>query len=697
MSLSSVLQSRDSQYSGDQLSLLFAELERIDLLLQHYYYRFKGTANDLADEFLLSQSEVLARINQPIGRPHWAKGEVTIKQAQDTLFPEVAEGLIELVSRFELTDFERDTLLLGLLPYFDSRYYGLFSLLQGGKQSQLPSFSLALTLFCHSEREKWAQQASFLHRAPLISCQLLSVDNNQKNLAWSQTTFIADTGVYHFLLGHHYLSPLLAQCAQWLMLPTLPNYPKSLKQALEPLLTEDIEPRPVVLLQGAMSSARAHTVAHVFASKKRQTLVVDMGKFVENDDNIILMQLKYILRETRMRGACSVFRNLHLLKERNLSFLDSLSELLAQPGIRVVCLVDPYSPLLWLKKTATLQIEMPIFTHEEKVLLLIDSLPERRSENIDPISLSQRYTFNAESLPLIMQEAELYQRQRDYSDILQQCDIRKAFNLRTQQNFGSLAQRITPKRNIQDLLVSDNITLQLHEIITAIKYRGKVLASGFKDKIGYGTGISALFYGDSGTGKTMAAEVLANTIGVDLIKVDLSTVINKYVGETEKNLSRIFDLAELDAGILFFDEADALFGKRSETKDAHDRHANIEVSYLLQRLESYPGLVILSTNNRSHLDSAFNRRFTFITRFTYPDEAVRHEMWQKIWPKNIKVSSDIDFNQLAKKANITGANIRNIALLASFFAGENENQEVTYTHIETALTRELAKTGRLTL
>ncbi|MDE9571526.1 ATP-binding protein, partial [Xenorhabdus bovienii] len=135
--------------------------------------------------------------------------------------------------------------------------------------------------------------------------------------------------------------------------------------------------------------------------------------------------------------------------------------------------------------------------------------------------------------------------------------------------------------------------------------------------------------------------------------------------ETEKNLSRIFDLAEQDAGVLFFDEADALFGKRSETKDAQDRHANIEVSYLLQRLENFPGLVILSTNNRSHLDSAFNRRFTFITRFTYPDETIRKKMWQTIWPKNIKIAQDVDFDKLAQQTSVTGANIRNIALLSS--------------------------------
>ncbi|MGL4353724.1 MAG: ATP-binding protein [Aeromonas popoffii] len=462
-------------------------------------------------------------------------------------------------------------------------------------------------------------------------------------------------------------------------------------------MTDDIEPRPVVLLRGMPQSARAHAVSCIFASESRQTLWVDIDKCTENDEDVLLLHLISLLREARMRGAGMVIRNLQARMEKRASLPERLSEHLNQPGLRVVCLVDPYAPPLWLKKTPTLQTDMPVLTHEEKTHLLRDCLPERRAADMDLISLSQRYTFTPESLPLIVQEAELYRQQRDPADVLQQCDIRQALNLRTQQNFGALAQRITPRRTLNDLLVSESLFRQLQEMLTAIRYREKVLAGGFKDKVGYGVGISTLFYGDSGTGKTMAAEVLAHTLGVDLIKVDLSTVINKYIGETEKNLSRIFDLAEQDAGILFFDEADALFGKRSETKDAHDRHANIEVSYLLQRLENFPGLVILSTNNRSHLDSAFNRRFTFITRFTYPDEKLRYNMWKKIWPKNVKISPDVDFEKLAQRANITGANIRNIALLASFFAEESDNQEVSHGHIDAALTRELAKIGRLAI
>ncbi|MDE9453166.1 ATP-binding protein [Xenorhabdus bovienii] len=693
MNIAPVFSDPSKQDNNPNLSFLFSQLERIDLVLQYHFHCITGQRNDLLDEFLLSEEDVIARLDKPLGKPHWVNDDyLAIPQ---TVNP-VASRLADLIARFELTDFERDVLLLGLLPHFDSRYYRLFALIQGEQQSRLPCFALALELFCHSPLEKQAQQASFLHRAPLIGCQLLSVDSRQKTLTWLQTAFVTDSGVYHFLLGHHYITPALEHYAEWITPIEIGGYPAGLKQALGNLLLSDHDDiRPLILLRGMAGSARAHAVANMMASEKRQTLWVDIAKLADGDDKTTLLQIKHILRETRMRGACLLLRNFCLLAEKNKQLLDSLSALLNQPELRVVCLVEPYSPLVWLKKISTLLVEMPVFTSVEKNRLLTANLPDNCSEDIDAITLSQRYAFNPETLPLILQEAQIYQQQRDPSGILQQCDIRKALNLRAQQNFGQLAQRITPKRSLKDLLVSDEVAQQIQEILMAIKYREQILAGGFKDKIGYGTGISALFYGDSGTGKTMAAEVIADCIGVDLIKVDLSTVVNKYVGETEKNLSRIFDLAEQDAGVLFFDEADALFGKRSETKDAQDRHANIEVSYLLQRLENFPGLVILSTNNRSHLDSAFNRRFTFITRFTYPDENTRKEMWQTIWPKNIKVSQNVDFNELAQRTSVTGANIRNIALLSSFFAAGEGNNEINNENIEIALARELAKMGRL--
>lgn len=190
---------------------------------------------------------------------------------------------------------------------------------------------------------------------------------------------------------------------------------------------------------------------------------------------------------------------------------------------------------------------------------------------------------------------------------------------------------------------------------------------------------------------------MAHALQVDLIKIDLSCVVNKYIGETEKNLGRIFDLAQADNGVLFFDEADALFGKRSQTKDAHDRHANIEVAYLLQRLESHPGLIILSTNHRHHLDSAFNRRFTFILRFSYPDADLRTQLWQSVWPVNTQLADDVNFAKLAARYDLTGANIFNVARLAAILAAKEQEDTICLQHIQHAVSRELSKLGRLSL
>src|SRR5438128_8734283 len=192
-----------------------------------------------------------------------------------------------------------------------------------------------------------------------------------------------------------------------------------------------------------------------------------------------------------------------------------------------------------------------------------------------------------------------------------------------------------------------------------------------------GLGISALFAGDSGTGKTMAAEVIANELRLNLYRIDLSAVVSKYIGETEKNLRRLFDAAEDGGAILFFDEADALFGKRSEIKDSHDRYANIEVNYLLQRMESYRGLAVLATNMKSALDPAFLRRIRFVINFPFPDAEQRAAIWQRIFPPHTPTEG-LDIGKLAR-LNVAGGNIRNIALNAAFLAAHaGEPVRMTY-------------------
>jgi SpoVK/Ycf46/Vps4 family AAA+-type ATPase len=246
-----------------------------------------------------------------------------------------------------------------------------------------------------------------------------------------------------------------------------------------------------------------------------------------------------------------------------------------------------------------------------------------------------------------------------------------------------------PVATWEDLVLPDSQKKILKEITIQVLQRTKVYNEwGFAAKSSRGLGISALFTGESGTGKTMAAEVLANALQLDLYRIDLSQVVNKYIGETEKNLKQIFDAAEDGGGILLFDEADALFGKRSDVKDSHDRYSNIEVSYLLQRMEVYRGLAILTTNMKSALDNAFLRRIRFIVQFPFPGLAQRAEIWQRVFPIHTPIN-DLDMEKLAQ-LNITGGNIRNIALNAAFLAA-GEQQPVSMCHISRAAKGEYNK------
>jgi SpoVK/Ycf46/Vps4 family AAA+-type ATPase len=239
--------------------------------------------------------------------------------------------------------------------------------------------------------------------------------------------------------------------------------------------------------------------------------------------------------------------------------------------------------------------------------------------------------------------------------------------MNTRPQLDTLAQRLEAKATWDDIVLPGEALDLLRQIAAQVGNRSIVYEDwGFHRRMNRGLGISALFTGESGTGKTMAAEVIANELRLNLYRIDLSAVVSKYIGETEKNLRRLFDAAEDGGAILFFDEADALFGKRSEVKDSHDRYANIEVNYLLQRMEAYRGLAILATNMKSALDTAFVRRLRFIVNFAFPGQAERQAIWQKVFPTETPTAG-LDFARLAR-LNLTGGIIHNIALNAAFLA-----------------------------
>ncbi|MFI7128814.1 AAA family ATPase [Nonomuraea sp. NPDC050153] len=275
-----------------------------------------------------------------------------------------------------------------------------------------------------------------------------------------------------------------------------------------------------------------------------------------------------------------------------------------------------------------------------------------------------------------------------YEDLVWACSASRRAAL------DGLARPVTPCAGWDDLVLPPDLLAQLRELCAQVRHRGRVLDEwALGRRASLGRGVQALFLGPSGTGKTLAAEVVAGAVGMDLMKVDLSTVVSKYIGETEKHLGRLFDGAERSGSILFFDEADALFGKRSEVGDAHDRYANIEVSYLLQRVEEYAGVVVLATNFAQNIDEAFQRRIRVSVAFPFPDEAARLAIWRRHLPEELPVAADLDLPGMARRFKVSGGVIRKIVWNAAFLAADDGGR-VGNEHLLLATRREYERMGK---
>ncbi|MNC31986.1 ATP-dependent zinc metalloprotease FtsH [compost metagenome] len=273
-------------------------------------------------------------------------------------------------------------------------------------------------------------------------------------------------------------------------------------------------------------------------------------------------------------------------------------------------------------------------------------------------------------------------------------ELYQACYFQSSRKIQALATKIRAIYTWDMLVLPGEQLSQLREICNQVKYRPLVYGEwGFAGRLSLGKGLNILFSGPPGSGKTMAAEVIATELNREIYKIDVSQIVSKYIGETEKNLSRIFDEAETSNAILFFDEADALFGKRSEVKDAHDRYANVEISYLLQKMEEYSGIVILATNLNQNLDDAFARRLHFKLEFPFPEKNQRGLIWQGMFPQGAPLDSDMDYDFMADKFILAGGNIKNIALNAAFYAA-HEGCPIGMKQIMLAAKREYLKLGK---
>jgi len=441
----------------------------------------------------------------------------------------------------------------------------------------------------------------------------------------------------------------------------------------------------------------AGTICHQIGLK---LLIADSEHLINEKEPSLEKKLRFINREALLQNAAIYWKNFDtLLDLQHKTHLDLfIRHLQLNPGLTFLAGTTAWQPPTELRGSAYLQVQLPRSTYEDRTRIWLSALEKDLSghADIDIAALASKFKFTGGQIRDAAETAKnLTQWEDAKTGKITMKHLYEACRLHSNQKLSSLARKITPKYQWHDIVLPLDRSDQLREICNHVKYRDRVYSEwGFDRKLAMGKGLCVLFAGPSGTGKTMAADIIAGELGLDLYKIDLSTVVSKYIGETEKNLSKIFAEAESSNAILFFDEADALFGKRSEVKDSHDRYANIETGYLLQRMEEHEGVVILASNFRKNMDEAFVRRLHFTVEFPFPNEEDRRRIWEGVWPEATPRDPALDMGFLAGRFQFTGGNIRNIALSAAFLAADDSGI-VEMQHLLRATQREYQKMGKV--
>ena len=711
----------------DSLEHILAEMKRLDLMLRRAVILARESRGaDVPDEFgglVISEQNVNQMVYSVDFLGDCWKVDDPLRQQADELDRQLARAQEDIRSRLGasaresetltlpnlaatcgLSPADVDVLLIALAPELEPRYETLFAYLHDDVTRKRPSADLALNLICRNECEKIRARAIFSADAPLRAFRLIELKEEpyDRHPTLLRRFLKLSDEVIAYLLGQpsaqagpgRPVTPRIGVAD----LQTSAATRTTLHTLVETLLRDGAD-HCVIQFSGdhlAVLKEAADALAHDI---RRDVLYADLAS--EDADKAAFASL---VRDAALNGCLLVLdwtrpnvpdaeRDTRASAEVALwdrILKSSVPVVVLNPGERIGPLMHRGSRL-W-------QIRIDAADFETRRQAWEDALQDSVAD-LDAGRLADLFAFSGSRIGQTASLARAHAMLRGPEDDgPTMSDLLAAGRDLTTPNLQQFAIPVEPRFGWDDLVLPEDRMRHLRSIASHLRHRSRVYRDwGFGRKVARGRGISILFSGAPGTGKTMAAEVLAHELSLLLFQIDLSTVVSKYIGETERNLSVIFAEAEMSQSLLFFDEADALFGKRTEVKDAHDRYANMEVNYLLQRIEQFKGLVVLATNFQKNLDDAFLRRLQYVIEFPYPDHEAREEIWKRHFPGNAPCDTDLDFAFLASQFKLAGGSIRNVVVEAAFLAAEEGGADVKIAmrHVIEALKHEHQKQGKL--